>query len=142
MVQKNINDVRVVGATSLADILTWIDAAYAVHTDMKNHTDGIMSMGIRALHSKASTQKLNTKNSTEVEIVGVNELLPYNIWIMNFMNAQGYTIKNNIIYQDNQSGIRMEKNRRNSCTGNSRDIDVVYFFMKDRDKKKEVSIQY
>ena len=36
----------------------------------------------------------------------------------------------------------MEKNGRNSCTGNSRHIDIRYFFVKDRVDKEEVRIEY
>ena len=58
------------------------------------------------------------------------------------MKAQGYDLSKNIIYQDNQSAICMEKNGRNSCTGNSRHINVRYFFIKDRIQKKEVTVKY
>ena len=61
---------------------------------------------------------------------------------MNFLGAQGYKINNNTLYQDNQSGMRMENNGRNSCTDNSRHIDIRYSFVTDRVNKKEVSIQY
>ena len=36
----------------------------------------------------------------------------------------------------------MEKNGRNSCTGNSRHIAIRYFFVKDRIDKKEVKVEY
>ena len=36
----------------------------------------------------------------------------------------------------------MLKNGRNSCTGNSRHIDIRYFFVKDRIDKGEVRIEY
>ena len=36
----------------------------------------------------------------------------------------------------------MEKNGRNSCTGNSRHIDARYFWVKDRVDKKELEIKY
>ena len=58
------------------------------------------------------------------------------------MEAQGYHIKYNILYQDNQSAIRMERNGRNSCTGNSRHIHIRYFFVKDRLDKGEVEVLY
>ena len=45
-----------------------------------------------------------------------------------FLNVQLYGIMNNILYQDNQSAIRMEKNGSNSCTGKSRNINNGYFF--------------
>ena len=58
------------------------------------------------------------------------------------MKEQGYAIKDNILYQDNQRTIRMLKNGRNSCTGNSRHIDIRYFFVKDRIGKKEIKVEY
>ena len=69
-----------------------------------------MSMGYGTLHTKSSRQKLNTKSSTEAELVGVSEYLPYNLWMNNFLKSQGYDLSKNVIYQDNQSAIRMEKN--------------------------------
>jgi len=36
----------------------------------------------------------------------------------------------------------MEKNGRNSCTGNSRHVDILYFFVKDRVNKGQVKIEY
>ena len=36
----------------------------------------------------------------------------------------------------------MEINGRNSCTGNSRHVNIRYFLVKDRVDKKELEIQY
>ena len=58
------------------------------------------------------------------------------------MLEQGYKIKDNILYQDNKSTILMLKNGRNSCTGNSRHINVRYFFVKDRIDKGELKVEY
>ena len=140
--KKTIDDVRIVGATSLTELFTWIDAAYAVHPNMRSQTGGAMSMGIGIIHGRSSKQKLNTKSSTEAELVVTSEYLPYNIWLIYFLRHQGYEILDNVLYQDNQSAIRMGKNGRNSCTGNSRHIDIRYFFIKDRVNKKEVIIEY
>ena len=85
---------------------------------------------------------MNTKSPTESELVGDNEYLPYNIWYIMFLGAQGYRIKNNILFQDNESAIKMETNGRNSCTGNSRHIEIKYFWVKDRVDRKEIRIQY
>ena len=141
-IKGTINDTRIIGAKNLHEIFTWIDAAYAVNPDMKSQTGGTMSMGLGVLHSKSCKQKLNVKSSTESELVGVSDYLPYNIWMMMFMAAQGYPVKNNMLYQDNQSTILMLKNGRNSCTGNSRHINIRYFFVKDRIDKKEIKVEY
>ena len=133
---------RVIGAKSLKDLQAWIDAAYAVHWDMRSHTGRAMSFGIGTIHCKSSRQKLNTKSSTEAELVGVSDYLPYNLWMRMFMKEQGYDLSSNIIYQDNQSAMLMEQNGRNSCTGNSRHVDIRYFFVKDRINNKEVMVKY
>ena len=50
--------------------------------------------------------------------------------------------RKNVIYQDNQSAIRMEKSGRNSCRGNSRHIHTRYFFMKYRIYKGNMKVEY
>ena len=101
-----------------------------------SQTGGCMSMGTGTIHYRSSKQKLDTESSTEAELVGVSDYLPYNIWLKNFMSGQGYDLKINTIYQDNQSAMEMEINGRNSFTGNSRHIDIQYFFTKDRIGKR------
>ena len=118
---------------------TWVHAAYGVHPDLKSHTDGCVSFGCGMVHCKSSKKK-NTKNSTEAEVFSIGDKLPYNIWICLFMGAQGYGIKQNILFLDNQSAIKMEKNGNMSCNGNSRHIDIHYFFAKDRFESKNMSI--
>lgn len=126
-IQCTIEDVRIIGASDLNKIFTWIDSAYAVNPDMRSQTGGAISMGIGLIHAKCSKQKLNVKSSTEAELVGTSEYIPYLLWLLLFMSSQGYEIKDNVLYQDNQSTMLMLKNGRNSCTGNSRHIDIRYF---------------
>ena len=76
------------------------------------------------VHCKSRKQKLNKKISTKKKVFGVSDYLPYNIWIYLFMGAQGYDIKQKILFQDNQSAINMEKNRKKLFTGKSRHIDI------------------
>ena len=140
--EKILKDKRKIGATDLQNLVTWVDPSYVPHKDMKSHTGGIMSFGHGTLHTKSSKQKLNTKSSTEAELVRVSDHLLYNIWMSNFMKEQGYDLKSNVLYQDNQSPIRMEVNGRNSCTGNSRYIDIRYFFVKDQIDKGYLTVKY
>ena len=137
-----IEDERTIGADSLTEIFTWIDAAYAVHDKLRSHMGGLISLGTGVVHAKSSMKKINTKSSTEAELVGLAEYLPYNIWFLHFMRAQGYDVKNNTIYQDNKSAILMERNGRNFCNGNSRHINVRYFWVKDKIDQGEVKVAY
>ena len=140
--KKTINDIRILAADNLGDIFTWIDASYAVHPNMRSHTGGTMSMGLGVVHAKSSKQKLNTKSSTEAEVVGTSDYLPHNLHFTMFLREQGYPIDSNVMYQDNQSAIRMITNGRMSCTSNSKHVDIRYFFIKDRVDKKEIQIAY
>ena len=140
--KRTIDDKRRIGAKSLTEVLTWIDASFAVHDNLRSHMGGCISMGTGLIHGKSAMEKLNAKSSTEAELIGMAEYLPYNLWLIMFLKEQGYEIANNVIFQDNKSAILMEKNGRNSCTGNSRHINVRYFWVKDRIDKGEVRVEY
>ena len=58
------------------------------------------------------------------------------------MEAQGYKLDSNIIFQDNQSAIKMESNGRASCSDRSRHINIRYFFIKDYVKQNKIEIKY
>jgi hypothetical protein len=91
---------------------------------------------------KSAWQKLNTKNSTEAEVVGSSDYLPRTIWARMFLAEQGYKLTENVFYQDNQSAIRLEKNGRASCGQKSRHINIRYFFMQDCFESEGVSVVY
>ena len=46
------------------------------------------------------------------------------------------------MYQDNHISMRMEECGRNHCTGNLIHINARYCFVKDRENKGEVKIEY
>ena len=120
------------GADDITVMQTWVDASNAVHNDMKSHISGTVSFGRESIMSKSSKQKLNTKSSTEAELVGASDYLPYAIWAKKFLEQQGYDIRENLFHQDNKSTIQFEKNGRKSCGPNSRHIDIRYFWIKNR----------
>ena len=95
---------------------------------------------IRAGTLQVQQKKLNTKSSTDAEVVGVSDYLPQSIWICLSMEAQVYDIKQNIIFQENQITTSMENNGKESCTRNSRQINVRYLFVKERVDSNNKSI--
>ena len=102
----------------------WIDASYGVHPDLKSHTGAAMSMGQGCVYSMSRRQKLNTRSSTEAELVGVNDAMGIVLWTRLFLEAQGYKINDNVIYQDNQSAILLEKNGKVSSSKRTRHFDI------------------
>ncbi len=81
----------------MTEIFTWVDAAYAVHDNMRSHMGGLLSLGMGIVHGKSAMENINTKSSTEAELVGLGEYLPYNIWFLHYMRAQGYKVQSNTI---------------------------------------------
>jgi len=45
-IKGTLNMPRILGADSMVNLLTWVDASYAVHDDMKIHTGGCMLFSI------------------------------------------------------------------------------------------------
>ena len=75
----------------------YVDAAFAVHKDIRIHTDGLMTMGTVGAYVQSRKQKLNTKISTESDLVGVDDVLTQVIWTRYFLKEQGHMIQYNVI---------------------------------------------
>ncbi|KAG7347353.1 reverse transcriptase RNA-dependent DNA polymerase [Nitzschia inconspicua] len=131
---------RILGGGTLTRLKTWVDASYAVHPDFKSHTGGAVSLGLGAFMCKSQKQKLNTKSSTEAELVGASDYLPSTIWVKMFMEAQGYPITVNDFAQDNESAMKLELNGRASAGQKSRHINIRHFFITDRVKTEGLNI--
>jgi hypothetical protein len=74
-------------------LLTWsVDALFVIHNDMRSHTGAVLSLGQEALMSISSKQKINTKSSTEAELVGVDDAMNFVVWIQLFMDEHMKTV--------------------------------------------------
>jgi hypothetical protein len=120
----------------------WVDGSYGVHQDLKGHTGATMSLGKGSILSASTKQKLNTRSSTECELVGVDDAMCRIIWTRYFLIEQGYDPKESIVYQDNQSAMLLEKNGIASSSKRTRHIEIRYFFIADRIRTKELMVEY
>ena len=141
-VHKTIDLPRIIGVKDFSVLQTWVDASYATHPDMRSHTGGAISLGHGVINSKSSKQKINTKSSTEAELVGASDFVSHTMWTSWFLKDQGYVVESNIFYQDNQSAILLEKNGRSSCGEKSRHINIRYFFIKDVLKREKITVAH
>jgi hypothetical protein len=66
----------------------WVDASFAVHTDMKSHTGGTLSLG------KGSVQKVQPRP---------NDVMPLILWTRYVLEAQGYGVNENKVAPLKQS---------------------------------------
>jgi hypothetical protein len=118
----------------------WVDASFAVHPNMRGHSGGGLLLGLGFPIVSSTKQKLNTRSSTETEIVGADDFMPAIFWTRYFIKAQGYGVKDNVLFQDNKSSILLEKNGKASSSKRMRHINIRYFFITERVKKEEVSV--
>eukprot|EP00980_Cylindrotheca_fusiformis_P000185 scaffold33_cov78-Cylindrotheca_fusiformis.AAC.1 len=130
----SIDDLRV--------IKWYVDASFAVHPDFKSHTGAVMTWGEGGLQTISRRQKLNTRSSTEAELVGVDEAATYILWTELFLEKQGYKIEKNILYQDNKSAILLETNGKKSAGQRSHALNIRYFFITDQIEKGNVMVKY
>ena len=122
-----------------------VDAAFAVHPYFKSHTGATMSYGgdsRGAIQTISRKQKLNTRSSTEAELVAVDDVITSILWTKLFMEEQGYNVEKNILYQDNRSVILLETNGKKSAGKRSRALNIRYFFIADQVEKKQISVEY
>ena len=120
----------------------YVDASFATHPDFKSHTGCAMTMGNGAMQIMTRKQKMNSRSSTEAELIGVDDAITQVLWTKLFMEAQGYPIKKNVLYQDNKSSILLETNGRTSAGKRSRALNIRYFFVTDQVELGNVTIEY
>ena len=124
-------------------IITWhLDAAFAVHKDFRSHTGATMSLGSGAIQSVSTKQKINTRSSTEAELVSIDDVISKVLWTKLFLEEQGYNIKQNILLRDNQSSMKLEMNGKASSGKRTRHFNIKYFYITDLIARGEVMIKY
>ena len=89
--------------------------------------------------SGSTKQRLNTRSSTESEIVAVDNFHPKMLWALRFMQCQGYMLEMKL-YQDNKSTITLEAKVRSSLGKRSSTISIHYFSIKDSVDRGNIEI--
>ena len=134
--------VLILEADDLRVFRWWVDGSYGVHHDLRGHTGGNFTLGKGTVIGISTKQKINTRSYTETELVSVDDCMPYILWVLYFITAQGYPVDENILYQDNISSIHLEKNGKASSSKRTKHINIRYFFITDRIKAGEVKVEH
>jgi hypothetical protein len=109
---------------------------------MRSHSGIIMTLGKGVAYSTSCKQNINTKSSTEVELVAIDDAMGQVLWTRHFLAAQGLSVPTTTIYQDNKSTILLAENGSTSSSKRTRHLDVRYYFVTDKVKNGEVKIAY
>ena len=120
----------------------WVDGAFATHHDMRSHTSVTMTIGKGSMYSSSTRQKMNSRSSTDVELITADDAMSQVLWTNWFLEAQGYTSNDTILYQDNKSAILLENNGKASSGKRTRHLDIRYFFITDQIVKKQLHVEY
>ena len=84
--------------------------------------------------------KLNTRSSTETELVTADMFMTEMLWSLHFIQAQGYDAECVGLYQDNISTQLLIKNGKMSSGKRTKHIKAKFFFIKDRVDDGEVKV--
>lgn len=135
------DEVTSMSADDTQTIQWHVDAAFAVHEDYRSHTGATMTLGKGTICSVSTKQKVNTRSSTEAELVGLDDVLSKVQWTKNFIQAQGFQVKT-VVYRDNTSSMKLEENGRASASKRTRHFNIKYFYITDLIERGEVEIEY
>lgn len=137
-----INLTLTLGADDICKMKAWVDVLYGIQDDCKSHTGGCVSFGQGVLSTMCRKQKLNAKSSTEAEVIGMSNFISNMIWTRIFLEAQGFELEENTLFQDNQSAMKMLKNGKQSSEKDTKHMDNRYFFIKDRLESEGIEVVY
>jgi len=85
-------------------MLKWyVDGSNNVHWDCKGHGGAVFKMDKGATTSYSRKVKLNSRSSTETELLTADMFMPEMLWSLHFIQAQGYEAECVGLYQDNIS---------------------------------------
>jgi hypothetical protein len=100
------------------------------------------TLGKGAMQSIARKQKMNVQSSTEGKLVAVDNAATMILWTKLFLEAQGYDVEKNTVYQDNKSAILLETNGKKSSGKRARVLNIRYFFITDQVEKGNAQIEH
>ena len=79
-VRATIHLPLILGSDGTGNMVLSSNALFAVHMDMKSHIGYCSTLGTRFPILRSLGQKVNTRNSTESELVGVNDVIEFLEW--------------------------------------------------------------
>lgn len=123
-------------------IRVYIDSSYGIHPDMRSHSGLTISMGEGSIISKSRKQKINTKSSSEAELIAVSDLAGWCTHCEEFLMFQGYKDSKVILFQDNESSIKLLLNGKESSGDGTKHIKNREYWLKDYIDRERVSVQY
>jgi hypothetical protein len=123
------------------EISAYIDASHASDEGFKGRTGTVLMCGGSMVGAWSTRQAINTKSSSETELVGLTEDCTWALWARNWLRGQGYRPKAVRIYQDNLAVQDILK-QGPSAEMRTRHLSIRYHFVGKLIKRDGVIIEY
>ena len=123
------DDLLTLEADNRQKLYWYVDADLSVHTNTKIHKGSVFSLGKGMIVADFTKQKFNAIILTESEFIGVNNRISSILWNRRFWECQVFKVKVNIIYQDNTSTTKLQKNGKTISRRRTRHYDIKYFYV-------------
>jgi hypothetical protein len=122
-------------------LLKWfVDASHNTHWDCRGHGGAMFTIGQGATTSYSRKVKLNSRSSTETELLTSDMYMPEMLWSLYFIQSQGYKPECVGLYQDNISTQLLIKNGNFSNGKKTKHIKAKFFFIKDKVDSGEIRV--
>ena len=136
------DDLLTLEADDKQNLYWYIDASFAVHPDMKSHTGAIFTLGKGSIISSSTKQKVNSRSTTEAELIAVDDKVSKIVWSKKFLEHQGFKVNLNVIYQDSTSTIKLMNNGKLSSGKCARHFNIRLFYINDLIGRGECIVKY
>lgn len=137
---KTRNSIMLLPAKSLK-VEAYIDASFATAKDRKSVTGAVIMIGGAVIWCKSGKQSIVTKSSFEAELVALSDMASMVLWVSLFMRDLGFTLDTPIIYQDNQSTMKVAETGP-STNPLTKHIDIRYMWLKEIIKEGGLQLKY
>ena len=109
-------------------ISCWIDASYAIHSDMKSHSGYLIGLGNGGSLTLFDRQHKNLSQNLRMRLkwYGISQVM----WTRYYLEYQGYKQLPTVIFQDNMSTMFMANNGEGN-RNHSKHINIRYFYIKE-----------
>ena len=101
-----------------------------------------MTMGKGTVQSMSTKQKVNTRSSTEAELVSVDDIILKVLWTRRFLEAQSYGIMDVVVYHDNLSTMKLEEKGRASSRKRTHHFHIKFFYITDLIQQQLLHTEY
>ena len=86
-------------------------------------------------------QKINTRSSTEAELVGADDSVTHMQWSQLFLEAQGYPCTS-VLHQENKATMRLELDGKHLSGKHTRLLRIHYIYIPDQHDQGWLTAQH